>query len=333
MSGPERSGGAAHHQHNVGLRRPERSGGRLSGNDVRTASQHHSDPERQEAEDVTAAAFELAEQTARACGVELRTLAELADLERVCELYQRVWGAIPQEPPMTRDLLRAMVKSGSYVAGAYAAGELVGACVGFFSPPVNATLHSHIMGVSNVMRGRNVGFALKVHQRAWCLERGVSSINWTFDPLVRRNAHFNLTKLNADAVEYLENYYGGGHDDLNGDDETDRLLVNWNLPSAAVAAACRGEHSSLDAAALLADGAAVGLASVNNQPRRGPTDARTVLVAVPEDIEYLRAAEPGLAAEWRYALRETLAPLIAARAQIVGFARTGWFVVVQGNKL
>ena len=41
-------------------------------------------------------------------------------------------------------------------------------------------------------------------------------------------------------AEYLPNFYGGMHDGINGSDETDRLLVHWDLASPAVAAASAG---------------------------------------------------------------------------------------------
>ena len=100
---------------------------------------------------------------------------------------------------MTLELLRAFTKAGNYVGGAFDGGRLVGACVGFFHAPAEDALHSHIAGVAPGLTGRNVGFALKLHQRAWALLRGVSEIAWTFDPLVSRNAYFNLVKLGAPA--------------------------------------------------------------------------------------------------------------------------------------
>ncbi|PJI52362.1 hypothetical protein CTI14_43535, partial [Methylobacterium radiotolerans] len=77
---------------------------------------------------------------------------------------------------------------------------------GFFASPGRRALHSHIAGVSGRMRGRSVGFALKVHQRAWALSEGLEEISWTFDPLISRNAHFNLVKLAAEPTSYHRNF-------------------------------------------------------------------------------------------------------------------------------
>jgi predicted GNAT superfamily acetyltransferase len=268
-----------------------------------------------------------AEAAALAAGVTLRELTELPELEAVSRLYEAIWRR-DANPPLTTELLRAFAKAGNYVVGAFDGPELVGACVGFFSAPAEGTLHSHIAGVSSVVRGRSVGFALKVHQRAWALRREVPLIGWTFDPLVSRNAWFNLAKLAAAPVEYLPNFYGGMHDGINGDDDSDRLLVHWNLRSERVVEACRGRSVGADAAAELAGGAVVALgASPLGRPLPGPLDGPVSLVAVPPDVEGLRTADPGLAKEWRVAVREALVPLLADGARITGFDRSGWYVL------
>ncbi|NYJ04130.1 GNAT family N-acetyltransferase [Petropleomorpha daqingensis] len=273
------------------------------------------------------AAEAAARAAALAAGVTIRELTELPDLEAVSRLFEGIWGR-DAHPPMTTELLRALAKAGNYVVGAFDGGTLVGACAGFFSAPAQGTLHSHIAGVSSQVRGRSVGFAVKVHQRAWALHRDVPLIGWTFDPLVRRNAWFNLGKLAAAPVEYLPNFYGGMHDGINGDDDSDRLLVHWDLRSASVAEACRGRVPRVDAAAELAAGAVVALgATPLGTPQPGSLDGAVSLVAVPPDIEGLRTADPGLAKEWRVAVREALVPLLASGASITGFDRSGWFVV------
>ena len=108
---------------------------------------------------------------AASAGVEVRELHELADLDDVYRLYNSIWRPDPKNPPVTTELLRALTKAGNYVGGAYDGDTLIGACVGFFGAPAEVTMHSHVAGVSSAARGRNVGFALKLHQRAWALEQ------------------------------------------------------------------------------------------------------------------------------------------------------------------
>ncbi|HEY0934508.1 MAG TPA: hypothetical protein VGD91_12275, partial [Trebonia sp.] len=224
---------------------------------------------------------------------------------------------------------------GNYAAGAFdaASGELLGACAGFFGPPSRAELHSHVAGVLPAGLGRSVGFALKVHQRAWCLQQDVPSVAWTYDPLIRRNAYFNLVKLGARPVEYLRNFYGGLDDAINTGTETDRVLVRWDLRSAVAADASAGMPGPASFAAERARGAVAVLSAdargrpVPGRPRGGGPGHRTLLVGVPPDIESLRAADPAAAAAWRTALRDVLEPLVAAGARVTGFDRSGWYVV------
>jgi predicted GNAT superfamily acetyltransferase len=197
--------------------------------------------------------------------------------------------------------------AGSYLVGAYAGAEMLGACVGFWAAPDRPAMHSHIAGVPAAARGRDLGFALKLHQRAWALRCGVPVVNWTFDPLIARNAHFNLRKLGGRAVKYAVNYYGEMPDAINAGDETDRMLLRWELGSPEARAAC--------------DGA----------PAPESSTAAAVLVEVPPDIEGLRRTDPERAAAWRPALRNRLLPMLERGDLIIDFdRRLGGYIVARG---
>ncbi|WP_242644704.1 GNAT family N-acetyltransferase [Streptomyces laculatispora] len=256
---------------------------------------------------------------------DIRLLESVSDLEAVRRLYERIWRTGANNPPVTADFLRALAKAGGYVSGAYEGDELVGACFGFFAPPAREALHSHIAGVLAQAQGRNVGFALKLHQRDWALARGAAEISWTYDPLIRRNAYFNLVKLGAEPTEYLPDFYGPMDDDVNRSDPTDRLFVQWRLASPEVEAACAGTPR----AAAPAAAAAAPLLDIGPQgrPCARQTSSQLVRVAVPDDIETLRGQDPALAAEWRTALREVLGGLLGDGGRITGFGRTGWYIV------
>ncbi|WP_246292861.1 GNAT family N-acetyltransferase [Lentzea indica] len=250
--------------------------------------------------------------------VVVRQLTEYAELVATQRLYESIWRPNGNTPPVTAELLRAMTKAGSYVAGAFDGDDLVGACIGFCSPPAAGALHSHIAGVAAGMRGRNVGYALKLDQRAWALERGLSEVTWTFDPLVRRNAYFNLGKLGAEATEYLPDFYGHMQDDINGGGETDRLLISWRVAAPEVVAACAGRPRTVHATGV------VGLGiSADGLPEQGTRKGSTVLVAVPPDVEALRATNPAAANEWRYAVRDVLGGLLAEGAASRGSTSPG----------
>lgn len=268
-----------------------------------------------------------ATRAAQSAAVEIRETKQLSELGAIADLYAQIWRPT-SGPLMNPELLRALSKAGNYVAAAFDRGTLVGACVGFFAAPADSALHSHIAGVSATMAGRHVGYALKLHQRAWALRHGVGLIEWTFDPLVARNAYFNIVKLGGRPAEYLPNFYGGMADGINGGGDTDRLLLHWDLAAPHVVAACAGAPQRVDLAALRADGAAVALGrDGRGGPVVGPTDAQTLLVAVPRDVEKQRLEDPGQAQEWRAAVRGVLGGLLADGARVTGFDRSGHYVV------
>jgi predicted GNAT superfamily acetyltransferase len=249
---------------------------------------------------------------ARAAGdrssATIEMMHDIGQMRAVGRVLDSIWHAENGAPEVEPRLMVAFAESGGYVAGVRVDGELVGAAIGFPRHPTG--LHSHIAGVLPAHAGRGVGRALKLHQRAWCLERGINLITWTFDPLVARNAHLNLTRLGVIAPQYLVDHYGPMNDALNSDDPSDRLLVTWNLATPRT-----GEPPSWPARTVLADRS--GEPVVIADPVPDGTDR--ILVAVPGDIEALRRTDPLLASRWRLAVRQALQPRMRAGWQIEGF--------------
>lgn len=258
-------------------------------------------------------------------------LYELEDLRELERLFAAVWER-PQEPPIGADVMKALAHSGNYVAGARDGSRLVGGLVGWMggSPPHHLHMHSHILGVVADSQVRGLGFELKQHQRRWCLERDIKVMEWTFDPLVRRNAHFNLTKLGAEARDYLVNFYGQMIDGLNAGEESDRLLIRWRLDSEQVEAAAGGRAPELAVEQLLRDGATVVLSvGRSGQPLAGSASSEVILCQVPEDIVSVRRADPGLAHDWRVETRRVLSTAFDAGYRMSGATRTGWYVLIK----
>ncbi|GCD40107.1 hypothetical protein OEIGOIKO_07964 [Streptomyces chrestomyceticus JCM 4735] len=247
-------------------------------------------------------------------GATVRELHLMADFDAVSLLYAGIWGTPPAHSPMSAEVMRALSHAGNYVAGAYEDGRLVGASVGFFGEPVGTSLHSHITGAE---MGRGVGLALKLHQRQWAMARRLERITWTYDPLIRRNAYFNLVKLGARPEEYLTSFYGAMDDVINGGDESDRVVVAWNLTT----------PTPPPGTTELPAGTAHVLRNDEGRPQTVPTDAATVLVDLPDDIEALRGTDPGAARAWRLAVRDTLGGLLAEGARVVGFHERRRYVV------
>jgi predicted GNAT superfamily acetyltransferase len=106
-------------------------------------------------------------------------------------------------------------------------------------------LHSHMTGVSGDYQDLGVGRMLKLFQRDDALSRGIRLIEWTFDPLETRNAHFNLNRLGAICRRYLPNLYGVTTSPLHRGLATDRLVAEWHLDSMRVVAAIGGLDKEL----------------------------------------------------------------------------------------
>lgn len=226
-----------------------------------------------------------ADDLAVPASVTIRTLDTLDDVARASDLFSEVWGG--DRDPMPSALMRALEHAGNYVVGLYDGEQMVGASVAFFAAPAARTMHSHVTGVLTEYQGRGLGRVLKQHQRSWALRRDVGHITWTYDPLVARNAHFNLKGLGARATEYLVNQYGAMYDGVNLGGESDRIMASWALAS---------------------------------PPVPTPEASRVVAtVEIPADIETLRRESPEDAAAWRLRVREQFLALLADGLVVGGF--------------
>jgi predicted GNAT superfamily acetyltransferase len=211
---------------------------------------------------------------------------------------------------------------------AFVDGELVGGGVGFLA--TGARLHSHVVCVRPGLEHHGLGYAVKQHQRAWALQERLPRVVWTFDPLVRRNAYFNLQKLGARAAAYFENFYGSMTDGVNAGDESDRLLIEWELSSPRVDVAAEGPADEPNFEELVRKGATVALSiDENGRPKTGRASGPIVLCATPESIVGLRREAMDIALDWRRALRNTLGAAMSDGYTIQGFTRSGSYVLLR----
>jgi predicted GNAT superfamily acetyltransferase len=256
----------------------------------------------------TSAAVAYADSAAARAGVRVLPLDTLAAVRDAAALFARVWRTDPTTPPLAAEVMRAVEHAGGYVFGAYADGALVGASSGFlgFDAIGCPVLHSHISGV--IDPGQGIGMALKLHQRAWALTRGINSITWTFDPLVRRNAWFNLVKLGATGIEYLPDFYGPMSDGVNGGQSSDRLFTRWDL--------CARPSGPLNprTSILLLD----ELDGAPQLAHQHSANGTACLVRLPADIEAMRQTDPESATRWRIAVRNALVPAFADGLHVRG---------------
>lgn len=276
-------------------------------------------------------AVEAARRAAERAGVTVVEIRKLAGEAAVSELFDRVWGAGDQ-PVMPSNLLHAVTHAGNYLAGAFAGDRLVGGAFGFLGQrDGDVFLHSHMTGVDPSSQRGGIGFALKLHQRAWALSKGLGRVEWTFDPLVRHNSYFNLVKLGAEIVDYHVNFYGDMPDGINAGDESDRVVVSWDLASERVAQACNRGLPEPDIAELRAAGAEIALdCGDDNRPVAVETaHAPLLLCRIPEDVVALRRTNPDIASDWRHALRDTFGHALQNGHRARAITRAGWYLLEQ----
>ena len=240
----------------------------------------------------------------------------------------QIWPRRDGKEPLPPELAWVFAHSGNYVAVATIGSEAVGAAIGFRGEDEDGVLlHSHIAGVLPQWQGSSVGYALKQHQRTWAMEHGIERITWTFDPLVARNAYFNVVKLGAHLTSYYVDFYGPMDDGINDGDETDRCLATWRLSGPAATAAADGQFAPADIEARRAAGAVDVLTAAAGAPELTASHAPVRLLQLPRDIVEIRSTNPTLAREWRLALRQALVSAFSDGLEVVGVSRDSCYVV------
>ncbi|KUM90309.1 MULTISPECIES: chorismate synthase [Streptomyces] len=247
-------------------------------------------------------------------GVSIRTVHDVAGLAAVSAYFGEVWRTPRTAPPYPAEVLRSLVHAGGAVHAALDGQRLAGACAAVFGPPGSREAYSLVAAAEP-----GLGQAVKQAQRAWALGLGARTMRWTFDPLVARNARFNLAKLGAAGTEYLVDFYGPMRDGVNAGDESDRLTVTWDL------AAPAGPYDPGDREAAPA---------THRAPDGEPLARRDlaglhVWCRVPDDVVRLRAADPALALRWRRAVREVFTEAFAQGFRATGMSRDSWYTLTR----
>ncbi|MEU2716793.1 chorismate synthase [Streptomyces sp. NPDC007205] len=243
-------------------------------------------------------------------GLTIRTVHDVARLAAVAGYFSDVWQTPRAAPPYPAEVLHSLVHAGGAVHAAYDGQRLAGASVAVLGPE-----HSTYSLVAAADRG--LGHAVKLAQRDWAAGLGARTMRWTFDPLVGRNARFNLVKLGAVGTEYLVDFYGPMSDGVNDGDESDRLTVTWDLtvPSASYE--------------VTAHGPVIRRAPDGDPLARRDPAGRYVWCRVPEDIVKLRAADPALALRWRHAVRDVFLDAFTEGFRATGMSRDGWYTLTR----
>jgi predicted GNAT superfamily acetyltransferase len=230
--------------------------------------------------------------------IAIRDCLFLEDYEQCVAVQKTVWGFADRDLIPLRFFVVAHKIEGQ-VIGAFEPGRrMVGFCLAV--PALRGStvyLHSHMLAVLDPYRRTGLGRRLKLEQRRQALARGITLIEWTFDPLEWRNAIFNLNRLGAIARRYVPNQYGISTSPLHRGLPTDRLVAEWWLDSPRAIACAQG--------------------SAEAQGAIGST--------IPISLDILEASEDNIRsiADLQSRLRSELQQAFASGLAAVGFEVTG----------
>lgn len=224
--------------------------------------------------------------------VAIRPVESRADMDACVELQRQTWGGAFSEVVPT-SMLQITAKMGGVVLGAFGPeGDLVGLVYGISGFRHGKPAHwSHMLAVRPESRSLGIGRRLKTRQKEMLLALGVETMYWSFDPLVSRNAHFNLNRLGARVVEYVPDMYGASNSELH-QLGTDRFVVEWDLRAEG-----RGDRA----------------------PQHPSLLPRAVEVPIPAEIEAVERESVQEALSWRASTRRALVDLMSSGHEVVGF--------------
>ncbi len=188
-------------------------------------------------------------QTPAGTEVVLRNCEGFDELDACVRLQIETWGYNDGDV-IPRRLFTVAQRIGGQVIGAFEGQQMVGFAMslpGIKSGKGNGDrpkpyLHSHMLAVKPPYRNAGIGRRLKLYQRDEALARGISLMEWTFDPLEIKNAFLNIHKLGVMVRAYTPNFYGVSSSRLQGGLPTDRLHAEWWMESARVEAILNGSR-------------------------------------------------------------------------------------------
>jgi predicted GNAT superfamily acetyltransferase len=233
----------------------------------------------------------------KARAIELRHLNSVEQFTEAVQLQQEIWGFDDIELLPVR-LFVVAHKVGGQTIGCYDGGSMVGFLLAIpgVKPGGEQYLHSHMMGVRVGYRDLGLGRRMKLAQREEALERGIRLVEWTFDPLELKNAHFNIERLGAVVKRYVLNQYGTTTSHLHGGLPTDRCVAEWRLDSTRVTGFLAGSP--------------------------GPRGEVLERISIPTDIGEIRQSDPARAREIQARVSEAFIAAFDQGLTATGFERT-----------
>jgi len=249
----------------------------------------------------------------------IREFTSLDEYQACVQFQEETWGhGFSERVPGA--ILRVGQKIGGVSAGAFEpTGRMVGFVFGLTGVRNGSLVHwSDMLAVVPEWRNRQLGERLKHYQADRVRSLGVRTMLWTFDPLVARNAHFNINRLRAFPAEYVPDMYGSNTGStLHGALPTDRFVIAWDLERALGLPPGSDAPDAADDRIPLLNPLDAACAPINV----AAAGADPVRVQVPADSHAITTTSVELAARWRFTVRECIAPLMDAGFRVARFIR------------
>lgn len=182
----------------------------------------------------------------------IRECTTIEEFDRCVALQREAFGLPDLELSPRRHLIVSR-QAGGWTLGAFVADRMVGFVHHLAGVRGNNEIfgYSHVMAVAKDYQNKGVGARLKWAQRERALRDGRKLIKWTWDPMMARNAHFNLNRLGAVVETYIDNFYGVDYGADRPEDDrpglpSDRLSATWNIDSARVHALAKGAEAAVE---------------------------------------------------------------------------------------
>ena len=181
--------------------------------------------------------------------IQTREVETIDEMNECIALQRKVFAMPDMEISPVRHLIVARC-AGGFTMGAYLGNRLVGFVLSlpmFLANSRDRAFYSHMTAVDTSLQSLGIGTKLKWAQRTRALAEGANYIKWTYQPVLARNAFFNIERLGVTINTYMPNFYGTDAEssaeqrDAEQGVDSDRLFADWYLTSPKVVALSKGE--------------------------------------------------------------------------------------------
>lgn len=224
---------------------------------------------------------------------ELNTHQQFLDM---LDLQDKIWHLSDRDKlsPITLRSLSMEYPLMGLSLGAYYKDDIVGFVVCIPSRLPN-TIFGLMMGVLPEFEGKNISDKLVGKVIKFCIEKNITKICWTFEPLDRKLAYFYIEKYGAIVVKYLSDYYQVD-DEINKGLPIDRFIADINPLSQRICERINRTTSEKTISEIINKNPIVTIDEM-------PTNS-SVLIEIPENYQIIKKTKPDIANKYRMDTRK-----------------------------